>query len=33
MRELEFLPAWYPMLRRKRQWLMFQLWLTGAILA
>jgi hypothetical protein len=33
MRELEFLPAWYPLLRRKRQRLMFQLWLTGAIIA
>jgi Tfp pilus assembly protein PilN len=32
MRELEFLPAWYPALRRKRRWMTLQAWLTGAVL-
>jgi len=32
MRELEFLPAWYPALRRKRRFVALQAWLACAIL-
>ena len=32
MRELEFLPDWYPMLRRKRRFLVLEAWL-GAVIA
>jgi Tfp pilus assembly protein PilN len=31
MREPEFLPNWYPMLRRKRRWVILQSWLTAAV--
>jgi Tfp pilus assembly protein PilN len=33
MRELEFLPAWYPMLRRKRRILLMEAWLAVTIVA
>src|ERR1700728_440780 len=33
MRELEFLPAWYPMLRRKRRILLTEAWLAVTIVA
>jgi len=33
MRELEFLPTWYPMLRRKRRILVTEAWLAVAIVA
>jgi Tfp pilus assembly protein PilN len=33
MRELEFLPAWYPALRRKRRFVALQAWLAGAVVA
>lgn len=33
MRELEFLPAWYPTLRRRRRIVLLQIWLTGAVVA
>jgi Tfp pilus assembly protein PilN len=32
MRELEFLPAWYPTLRRKRRFVAMQAWLACAVL-
>lgn len=31
MRELEFLPPWYPAIRRRRRQTLLQLWLTGLI--
>jgi Tfp pilus assembly protein PilN len=31
MREPEFLPNWYPMLRRKRRYVILQSWLTAAV--
>jgi Tfp pilus assembly protein PilN len=31
MRELEFLPVWYPKVRRQRHRVVLQLWLTGAV--
>jgi hypothetical protein len=33
MRELEFLPAWYPMLRRKRRVLLMEAWLAVTTVA
>ena len=33
MRELEFLPAWYPILRRKRRIIVIEAWLAVAIVA
>ncbi len=33
MRELEFLPAWYPALRRRRRMVALQAYLAGAVLA
>jgi Tfp pilus assembly protein PilN len=30
MRELEFLPPWYPALRRRRRFVTIQAWITGA---
>jgi Tfp pilus assembly protein PilN len=33
MRELEFLPAWYPALWRRRRFVALQAWLAGAIVA
>lgn len=31
MRELEFLPSWYPTLRRRRRHVAMQAWLSGAV--
>ncbi len=31
MRDLEFLPDWYPMLRRKRRLVILETWLAGAV--
>jgi hypothetical protein len=31
MRELEFLPTWYPAIRRRRRQTLLQLWLTGLV--
>jgi Tfp pilus assembly protein PilN len=31
MRELEFLPAWYPALRRRKRFVALQAWMAGAI--
>jgi hypothetical protein len=31
MRELEFLPQWYPAIRRRRRQTLLQLWLTGLV--
>jgi hypothetical protein len=31
MRELEFLPEWYPAIRRRRRQTLLQLWLTGLV--
>jgi Tfp pilus assembly protein PilN len=33
MREFEFLPDWYPLLRRRRRVLMFHAWITGMVVA
>lgn len=33
MRELEFLPAWYPELHRRRRLLFLQIWMTLALAA
>lgn len=33
MRELEFLPNWYPKVRQRRRWMMLQGWLSLAVVA
>ena len=32
MREVEFLPAWYPQVRRRRRLVVLQAWMTLAVL-